>query len=111
MSNDPIAFPASKAKPHNRVAGYVCELRSRIGGHVVIYDRTRMDADHSAETGMADGYRWVITYEPKRDGHTPGSSYLACKSLTIARVIMKNAARKESIETMPLLLNGEVRRA
>lgn len=66
-------------KPHNDRAGYVCELKCRLGGHIVIYDREQgfeVDAD----------YRWIVMHEPS-------SLHIAVKSEADARTIMKGVAR------------------
>lgn len=71
----------STRKPHNDIAGYVCELKCKrpCGGHVVIYDRNNgadwIDGDE----------RWVVMHEPS-------SLHVAVSSLTQARSLMKDAA-------------------
>lgn len=74
---------ASKRKPHNGNAGYVCELKSKhpkLPGYFVIYDR-----DANPSPGIdADG-RWVVMHEP--------SSYLiSFSSIPKARAMMKAMA-------------------
>lgn len=71
---------ASVRKPHNNVAGYVCELKAKLGGHIVIYDRQRggdwIDADQ----------RWVVMHEPS-------SLHVEVRTLAHARDVMKGVAR------------------
>lgn len=71
-------------KPHRNDDGYVCELRCRLGGHVVIYDRQRgadwIDADE----------RWIVM-------HQPSTRHVAVPSLAFARDIMRGVARAESV--------------
>jgi hypothetical protein len=71
---------ASARKPHNNNAGYVAELRCRLGGHIVIYDRER-GADYIEGAG-----RWVVMHEPS-------SLHVVVGSLAHARSIMKGVAR------------------
>jgi hypothetical protein len=70
----------SARKPHNNNAGYVCELRCRLGGHIVIYDR-----QHGAGDIEGDG-RWVVLHEPS-------SLHVVVGSLAHARSIMKGGGR------------------
>lgn len=70
----------SKRKPHNNVPGYVCELKARLGGYVVIYDRMR-GADW-CEGAM----RWVVMHEPS-------TLHVARATLQQARETMKGVAR------------------
>jgi len=69
--------PHSNRKPHNGNAGYVCERKCRVGGHIVIYDRDRTDID-------AD-HRWIVMHEPS-------SVHVAIKSQRAARDLMKSLA-------------------
>lgn len=70
----------SKRKPHSNTPGYVCELKAKVGGHVVIYDRKKgaswIDGDH----------RWIVMHEPS-------TLHVCVASLAQAREIMKNSAR------------------
>jgi phytoene dehydrogenase-like protein len=44
-------------KPHAGNAGFVCERKARLGGHIVVYDRKRgCDVDA--------GERWIVMHEP-----------------------------------------------
>ncbi len=65
-------------KPHNGNLGYVCELKAKVGGHIVIYDGTKMEID-------AD-YRWIVMHEPS-------SLHVSVPNLPLARALMKSAAQ------------------
>lgn len=70
-------------KPHSGNAGYVCELRCKLGGHIVIYDR-----QNGADYIDADD-RWIVMHEPS-------SLHVSVRSLAHARDIMKGVARAET---------------
>lgn len=74
----------STRKPHNDTEGYVCELKCKLGGHIVIYDAKRA-------TWIDAGERWVVFHEPS-------SLHVCVKTLAIARDIMKHVARAETLE-------------
>jgi hypothetical protein len=70
-------------KPHANNAGYVAELRCKLGGHVVIYDRQagfECDADD----------RWIVMHEPS-------SNHVSVGSLAHARSVMKGVARASTL--------------
>jgi hypothetical protein len=74
----------NERKPHAGNAGYVCELKCRLGGHVVVYDREsgcEISADH----------RWIVMHEPS-------SLHVAVHSQSQARDVMKGVARAKSID-------------
>jgi hypothetical protein len=73
-----------RQEAHNNNAGYVCELRCRLGGHIVIYDRKNGAGDIEAD------YRWVVMHEPS-------SLHVAVGSLDHARSIMKGVSRAHTI--------------
>lgn len=71
-------------KPHAENAGYVCERKARLGGHIVVYDRERgadVDADH----------RWIVMHEPS-------SLHVAVETERQARAIMKGLAEARELE-------------
>lgn len=72
------------SKPHRGNAGYVCEMKAKLGGHIVIYDR---------ESGFeCDGdYRWIVMHEPS-------SLHVAIRSLADARHVMKGVAKSTTID-------------
>lgn len=72
-------------KPHAQNAGYVCELRCRLGGHIVIYDRD------AAGVGIEADHRWIVMHEPS-------SNHVAIRSQAQAREVMKGLARASSID-------------
>jgi hypothetical protein len=100
--------PWSKRKPHCHNAGYVAELKCRLGGWIVIYDREREDdcAECTPSTRVgcwschgsgvvrfdcdAD-YRWVVMHEPS-------SRHVAVTSQGIAREIMKGVAKARDLD-------------
>ena len=65
LTNDPttpLATPGtSKAKPYNRVAGYVAsrKVHNKYGGHMVIYDREK-----GADWIENASHRWIVGHEP-----------------------------------------------
>lgn len=69
----------SKRKPHNNTPGYVCELKARLGGHIVIYDRFK-GADWIDAAG-----RYVVMHEPS-------TRHVAVHSMRQAREVMKGVA-------------------
>lgn len=74
----------STRKPHNENAGYRCELKCKLGGHIVIYDRQQgFDCDAN--------YRYVVMHEPS-------SLHVAVSSMPQARSIMKGVANAETFE-------------
>lgn len=78
----------SKRKPHNGLAGYVCELKShhpKLPGHFVILDR---DAEPSP--GIDADHRWIVVHEPS-------THHVAVPSLRTARAIMKGMAHGENV--------------
>lgn len=87
----------STRKPHNGIAGYVCELKCKraCGGHVVVYDRERgadwIDADE----------RWVVMHEPS-------TLHVAVSSLRHAREIMKDAATDTGRPAFADIIPGDV---
>lgn len=71
-------------KPHAGNAGYVCERKARLGGHIVVYDRQAgFDCDA--------GERWIVQHEP-------GGRHVAIKTERQARELMKGLAEARSIE-------------
>jgi hypothetical protein len=72
-------------KPHNDLAGYVCELKAKLGGHIVILDRENGASDIDAD------YRWIVM-------HMPSTQHIAVRSLAHARQIMKGVAKARSID-------------
>ena len=79
----------SKRKPHNSNAGYVCELKCRLGGHIVIYD------NKNRVVGIDTDSRWIVAHEPSR-------GFVQVGSLAHARHIMKGIARADSISASRL---------
>ncbi len=74
-------------KPHAGNAGYVCERKARLGGHIVVYDRSagfEIDADH----------RWIVMHEPS-------SNHIAIRTEREARQLMKDCAEARAIEEAP----------
>jgi hypothetical protein len=67
------------SKPHAGNAGYVCELKAKLGGHIVVYDRAK-GCDIDA------GDRWIVMHEPS-------SLHIAVASQRLARDIMQGIAR------------------
>jgi hypothetical protein len=75
-------------KPHAGNAGYVCERKARLGGHIVVYDRQagfEIDADH----------RWIVMHEPS-------SNHVAVRTEREARQAMKDLAEARSLEEAPI---------
>jgi hypothetical protein len=71
------------SKPHRGNAGYVCEMKCKLGGHIVIYDREsgfECDADS----------RWIVMHEPS-------SRHIEIKSLRDARLVMKGVAKAKTV--------------
>jgi hypothetical protein len=71
-------------KPHAGNAGYVCERKARLGGHIVVYDR-----EHGADVD-AD-YRWIVMHEPS-------SLHVAVQTEREARALMKDLAEARTLE-------------
>lgn len=72
------------SKPHRGNAGYVCEMKCKLGGHVVIYDRKsgfEIDADS----------RWIVMHEPS-------SRHIEIASLAHARTVMQGVARARTVD-------------
>ncbi len=72
-------------KPHSTLAGYVCELKAKLGGHIVVFDRENGADDIDADT------RWIVM-------HMPSSLHVAVHSQAQARDVMKGVARATSID-------------
>lgn len=70
------------SKPHRGNAGYVCEMRAKLGGHIVIYDREK--------AGIDGGDRWVVMHEPS-------SLHVTIHSLKAARQTMQGVAHARTI--------------
>lgn len=71
------------SKPHRNNAGYVCEMKAKLGGHIVIYDREagfECDADS----------RWIVMHEPS-------SRHIEIGSLAHARSVMKGVAKATTV--------------
>jgi hypothetical protein len=71
-------------KPHAGNAGYVCERKTRLGGHIVVYDR-KNGFDCSAD------YRWIVMHEPS-------SLHVAVQTERQARQMMKDLAEARTLE-------------
>jgi len=73
------------SKPHRGNAGYVCEMKCKLGGHIVIYDRENgagdIDADH----------RWIVMHEPS-------SRHIEIGSMAHARSVMKGVAKARTVD-------------
>ena len=73
------------SKPHRNEPGYVCEMRAKLGGHIVIYDRTNggdwIDAD----------YRWIVM-------HMPSSRHVSVGSIAHARSVMQGVAKARTVD-------------
>lgn len=72
------------SKPHRGNAGYVAEMKCKLGGHIVIYDRKsgfEVDADN----------RWIVMHEPS-------SRFVEIKSLADARLVMKGVAKSRTVD-------------
>jgi len=77
--------PRSSRKPHNHLAGYRAELRSKhpgLPGHIVIFDRA-----NGGEWIAADG-RWIVMHI---DGDALGCM-VEVGSMQSARELMKHVA-------------------
>ena len=73
----------SKRKPHNDLAGYVCERKHSAGGHLVLFEaavqgidagratRTEYDIDGNI-TKEATSLRWVVVWMDGPDPHDSG---------------------------------------
>lgn len=83
---------SSGRKPHAGNAGYVCERKAYLGGHIVVYDRTK-GADADADE------RWIVQHEPS-------SNHIAIKTESQARALMKSLAEARSIEEARQLADG-----
>lgn len=76
-------------KPHAGNAGYVCERKARLGGHVVVYDRQGgfdCDADE----------RWIVQHEPS-------GRHLAIATERAARATMKSLAEARTLHDARLV--------
>lgn len=71
-------------KPHTGNAGYVCERKARLGGHIVVYDR-KNGCDVAADE------RWIVMHEPS-------SGHIAIATESQARDLMKALAEARTIE-------------
>jgi phytoene dehydrogenase-like protein len=71
-------------KPHSGNAGYVCERKARLGGHIVVYDRKN-------GCGVDAGARWVVMHEPS-------SLHVAIETERQARALMKALAEAKTLE-------------
>lgn len=74
----------STRKPHAGNAGYICERKARLGGHIVVYDR-KAGADVDADE------RWIVMHEPS-------SNHVAIRTERDARELMKALAEARSID-------------
>lgn len=72
------------SKPHRNLGGYVCEMKAKLGGHVVIFDRENGASDIDAD------YRWIVM-------HMPSSLHVSVHSLAHAREIMKGVAKAKTV--------------
>jgi glycine/D-amino acid oxidase-like deaminating enzyme len=82
----------STRKPHAGNAGYVCERKARLGGHVVVYD--------APIAGIAtDGYRWAVMHEPS-------SGHVVVKTERQARELMKALAEARTLDEARLHADG-----
>jgi hypothetical protein len=82
----------SMRKPHAGNAGFVCERKARLGGHIVVYDRKRgcdVDADE----------RWIVMQEPS-------SRHLAIATETRARDLMKGLADARTPDEARAIADG-----
>lgn len=73
------------SKPHRNNAGYVCEMKAKLGGHVVIYDRESGAGDIDADQ------RWIVMHEPS-------SRHIEIGSLAHARTVMKGVAKARTVD-------------
>jgi hypothetical protein len=73
------------SKPHRGNAGYVCEMKAKLGGHVVIYDREAPGVSIDADE------RWIVMHEPS-------SRHIAIGSKAHARSVMQGVARARTVE-------------
>lgn len=71
-------------KPHRDLAGYVCEMKAKLGGHIVIFDRENGASDIDADE------RWIVM-------HMPSTQHIAVQSQAIARDVMKGVAKSTTI--------------
>jgi hypothetical protein len=77
------------SKPHAGNAGYVCERRARLGGHVVVYDRNKgFDCDA--------GERWIVQHEPS-------GRHVAIATERSARETMKALAEARTLHQAQLV--------
>lgn len=82
----------STRKPHAGNAGFICERKARLGGHIVVYDRKRgcqVDADE----------RWIVMHEPN-------SRHLAIATETHARHVMKTLAEARTVDEARAIADG-----
>lgn len=78
----------SSRKPYNDRTGYIASRKSKLGGHIVIYDTKRGYSE------VTSNYRWIIRHEPS-------GLYLSAKTKKDAYNIMKRAAAGFVIELDP----------
>jgi len=71
-------------KPHRDDAGYVAEMKCKLGGHIVIYDRENGGNWIDADT------RWIVM-------HQPSGNHVAAKSLSMARSTMQGVAKARTV--------------
>lgn len=79
-------------KPHRGEPGYVCEMRCKTGGHIVIYD---LDI-RLPENREAGAKRWRVQHEPSSVG-------AGVESLKSARANMKMLAKATSADDAGVL--------
>ena len=76
-------------KPHAELAGFVCERKARLGGHVVVYDRkSGFDCDA--------GERWIVQHEPS-------GRHVAIATEASARATMKSLAEARTLHDAQLV--------
>jgi len=62
-------IPRSTRKPHNHLAGYKCERKHPLGGHLVVYNAKESGLD----AGMSWDHNYIVVWEdsPYDDDGTP----------------------------------------
>lgn len=87
-----IAFGApSTRKPLNDTAGYVCQRKCKLGGYVMIIDRSNGGDWIDAED------RWVVMHCPiGPEGQIQMGRFVCGRSLPQAREVMKHVALAET---------------
>lgn len=83
----------SVRKPHNHLAGYVCERKHPLQGHVVVFEASKAGIDFGCdESGKP--YRWGVTWEEAPafgdEGGTAGRIGPGFSSQRAARAFMKH---------------------